>query len=249
MAPLPVLISYLDTLLEPERYEDFGPNGVQVPSPRREVSRVVTGVSATRAFIERGIAGGADLLLVHHGLFWGPATGLDPLLAERLRPLLKADVALAAYHLPLDGHAEVGNNALLAGLLGCASHEAWLPYGRAGRFDGDGLTLDELLARVRKAAGGREPLHQGAGPDRIRSIGLVSGGGAKHLADAAAAGLDAFLTGEPREPAMGEADELGLHFVAAGHYATETHGIRRLGELLAAEFGVEHRFLDLPNPV
>jgi dinuclear metal center YbgI/SA1388 family protein len=249
VAPLGVLISYVDSLLEPERYEDFGPNGVQVPSPRTEIRRVVTGVSATRAFIERGIAEGADLLLVHHGLFWGAAHGLDPLVAERLRPLMKADVALAAYHLPLDGHAEIGNNALLAGLLGCSSHEPWLPYGRAGRFAGDGIGLADLLARVRDATGGRDPLHQGAGPERIRTLGLVSGGGARHLPEAAAAGFDAFLTGEPREPAMGEAEELGLHFVAAGHYATETHGIRRLGELLAGEFGVEHGFLDLPNPV
>lgn len=249
MAPLRDVVEYLDSLLEPQNYEDHGPNGVQISSPRADVRRVTTGVSATRAFIERGIAGGADLLLVHHGIFWGAATGLDPLVAERVRPLMKSDVALAAYHLPLDGHPEVGNNALLAEALGCESHEAWLPYGRAGVFGGDGISPDELVARVREATGGREPLHLGGGPERIRTIGIVSGGAAKHVTDAGAAGLDAFLTGEPREPAMGEAEELGVHFVAAGHYATETLGIRRLGELLERDLGVEHEFLDLPNPV
>jgi dinuclear metal center YbgI/SA1388 family protein len=249
VAPLPELIADLDALLEPGEYEDFGPNGLQVPPPREEVGKVVSGVSATRAFIERGIAAGADLLLVHHGVFWGSASGLDPLVAERIRPLFKHDVGLAAYHLPLDAHPEVGNNALLAAGLGCAVHGAFGDIGRVARFPGDGLTIAELVERTREVASGREPLLQGAGPDRVRRLAIVSGGGAGYLAQAAAAGCDGLLTGEPREQSMGEAEELGLHFLAAGHYATETHGIRRLGERLAARFGVEHSFLELPNPV
>jgi dinuclear metal center YbgI/SA1388 family protein len=248
VGPLGDLTRYLDDLLDCARFQDYGPNGIQVPGPN-PVRKVVTGVSATRAFIEAGIAAGADLLLVHHGLFWGPGAGLDALTAERLRPLFKADVALAAYHLPLDAHPEHGNNALLARALGCEAHHAFLDIGRAGTFAGDGITREALRARVREATGGREPLIQGAGREDIRTIGIISGGAAKHLPDAAGAGLDAFLTGEPREPAMAEADELGIHFVAAGHYATETLGIRRLGDLLAGEFGVEHEFVDLPNPV
>jgi dinuclear metal center YbgI/SA1388 family protein len=249
VAPLADLLADLDELLEPGSYEDYGPNGLQVPTPRGEVDKVVTGVSATRAFIERGIATGADLLLVHHGLFWGSTSGLGPLVAERVRPLFKHDVALAAYHLPLDAHPQLGNNALLADALGCEEHEPFADIGRVARFPGGGLAPAELVARIRSATGGRDPLLQGAGPERVRRLAIVSGGGAGYLGRAAAAGCDGLLTGEPREQSMGEAEELGLHFVAAGHYATETHGIRRLGERLAQRFAIEHAFLELPNPV
>ena len=247
MAPLPDLVAHLDWLLEPRNYADHGPNGVQIPG-REEVRKVITGVSATREFIERGIESGADALLVHHGVFWGATQGIDAMTAERLRPLFKADVALLAYHLPLDAHPAHGNNALLAEALGCDDHEPFLDIGRTAVFGPPGVAIADLLARVERVTG-RVPLHQGAGPERVLRLGVITGGAAKHLPDAAAAGLDGFLTGEPREAAMGEAAELGLHFVAAGHYATETLGIRRLGDLLAAQFGVEHEFLDLPNPV
>ncbi|HVL96146.1 MAG TPA: Nif3-like dinuclear metal center hexameric protein [Solirubrobacteraceae bacterium] len=242
------IIARLDELLRPADFEDLGPNGLQVPG-RPEVVRVVTGVTATRALIDRAIELEAGLVLAHHGLFWDfHPRGLTPVLAERLRPLFKHDVNLAAYHLPLDAHPEVGNNALLAEALGCASHEAFDGIGRAGTFAGDGIALDELLARVERVTG-RAPLAQGGGPARVRRIGIVSGAAAGSLPAAAAAGLDAFLTGEPREHVMGEAAESGIHFVAAGHYATETFGVRRLGELLERELGVEHVFVDLPNPV
>jgi dinuclear metal center YbgI/SA1388 family protein len=242
------LVAWLDELLQTAAYDDLGPNGLQVPG-RAEVSRVVTGVSATRALIERAVELEADLVLTHHGLFWSfDPPGLSPVLAGRLRPLFKHDVALAAYHLPLDAHAEHGNNALLADALGCERHEAFAGIGRQGTFAGDGISADELLARVTRACG-RAPLVQGAGPDRIHRIGIVSGSAAGSLGEAAAAGCDAFLTGEPKEHVMGEATERGVHFVAAGHYATETFGVRRLGELIEREFAVEHVFVDLPNPV
>lgn len=248
MVPLRDVIYRLDGLLEPAQFEDYGPNGLQVPG-RSEIRRIVTGVTASRALIDRALELEADLVLVHHGLFWGPVRGLSPALAGRLRPLLAADVGLAAYHLPLDAHPTVGNNALLAGLLGCATHEPFAGIGRVGTFDGDGVGIDELVARVRDATGGREPLLQGDGPGRVRTIGIISGGAAGHLEQAIEAGLDAFLTGEPREAAMAEAEEGAIHFLAAGHYATETHGIRRIGELLEAELDVESVFVDLPNPV
>jgi dinuclear metal center YbgI/SA1388 family protein len=242
------LVAWLDDLLQTAGYDDLGPNGLQVPG-RDEVSRVVTGVSATRALIERAVELEADLVLAHHGLFWSfDPPGLTPVLAARLRPLFRHDIALAAYHLPLDAHAEHGNNALLAEALGCERHEPFAGIGRVGTLRGDGISLDELLARVARACE-REPLHQGAGPDRIRRVGIVSGSAAGSLGEAAAAGCDAFITGEPKEHVMGEATERRIHFVAAGHYATETFGIRRLGELIAREFGVEHAFVDLPNPV
>jgi dinuclear metal center YbgI/SA1388 family protein len=247
MVNLSDLLAYLDGLLSPEDFDDYGPNGLQVPGATA-IARVATGVSATRALIERAVELQAQLVLVHHGLFWkGGGPGLSPVLAERLRPLFKHDVALAAYHLPLDAHPQHGNNAILAERLGCARHEPF-EVGRAGTFAGEGIGIDELLARTEQATG-RVPLHQGTGPERIRTIGIVSGSAAGMLADAADAGFDAFLTGEPRENVMGEADERRIHFIAAGHYATETFGIRRVGELVAEKFGLEHRFVDLPNPV
>src|SRR3954447_11066895 len=253
MAQIDQLIAALDELLHPSDFQDLGPNGLQVPGAR-EVSRVVTGVSAQRELSERAAELGAQLVLVHHGLFWDfqPA-GLTPLLAERLRPLFKHDINLAAYHLPLDAHETVGNNALLARALGCESHEPFgaykgTPIGRAGRFPGEGIAPDDLVARVREATG-REPLLLGAGPERIRSIGIVSGSAADTVHEAAAAGLDAFLTGEPREHVTAEARELGIHFVAAGHHATETSGVKALGDLLAERFGIDHIHVDLPNPV
>jgi dinuclear metal center YbgI/SA1388 family protein len=247
------ILDFLDELLDRASFPDYGPNGLQVPG-KAEVKRVATGVSANLELLERAVDGGADLVLVHHGLFWGGAPlALSPTMAARLRVLLTADVSLAAYHLPLDAHPEVGNNALLADGLGVEDRRPFAEHqgraiGLAGRFPGDGVPAAELHARVRELTG-RDPLVFDAGPDPVRTIGICSGGAAKNLTDAAEQGLDAFLTGEPSEPAMGEAREAGVHFIAAGHYATETFGIRRLGELVAERFGVEHAFVDVPNPV
>src|SRR4051812_25806768 len=205
MAQIDELIATLDELLQPADFQDLGPNGLQVPGAR-EVARVVTGVSAQRELSERAVELGAQLVLVHHGLFWDfQPTGLTPVLAERLRPLFKHDVNLAAYHIPLDAHAELGNNALLARALGCGSHEPFgdyrgRPIGRKATFPG-GITVHELRERIR-AATHREPLIQGSGPERLRAIGIVSGSAADMLTQALAEGLDGFLTGEPREHVM-----------------------------------------------
>ena len=173
-------------------------------------------------------------MLVHHGLFWDfQPVGLTPILAERLRPLFKHDIALAAYHLPLDAHPEHGNNALLAEALGATAHEPFTDVGRGATF-AEPVPAAELFERV-AAVTGRVP--------------LVSGGAASRLPQAIAAGYEAFLTGEPKENVMADAQEAGIHFIGAGHYATETFGVRRLGDLLAARFGVDHVWVDLPNPV
>ena len=241
-------LDFLDQLLDPGAFEDYGPNGLQVPGGET-LTKVVTGVSAQRELHERAVALEAELVLVHHGLFWDfLPTGLSPTLAERIRPLFKHDIALAAYHLPLDAHPEVGNNALLAGLLGCERHTPFAGIGRLGEFAGDGLPATELFARVELITQ-RAPLVFDAGPDVVRRIGIVSGSAAKLLPQAVAMGLDAFLTGEPAEHVMADAREAGIHFIAAGHYATETFGVRRLGDLLAEHFGIIHEFVDLPNPV
>jgi dinuclear metal center YbgI/SA1388 family protein len=229
------ILAHLDELLEPDRFEDHCPNGLQVPGPT-EVQTLATGVSASAELFELAISERADLLIVHHGLFWGRTTGaIDAQLKRRLQLLFDANMALAAYHLPLDAHPRLGNNALLADALGAEPDE--------------GLSTRELIERVRAAAGGREPLVFDAGPPRVRTLAIVSGAGSDYLADAAAAGADALLTGEPAERAMAQARELDVRLIAAGHYATETHGVLALGEHLAEHHGLRHVFLDVPNPV
>jgi dinuclear metal center YbgI/SA1388 family protein len=247
------IVEHLDSLLDPAAYDDYGPNGLQVPG-REAVETVVTGVSANVDLFTRAREEHADLVLVHHGLFWaGPPRSLDRASKRRLKLLFDADMSLAAYHLPLDGHLEHGNNALLAAAIGCEAWDAFAAHKRttigvAGRFAGDGIAPADLVARVAEATG-REPLAFTDGPERVRTVGIVSGAGADYLEDAIAQGLDAFVTGEPIERAMARAREAGVHFLAAGHYATETFGVRRLGDLLAARFGVRHAFVDVPNPI
>jgi dinuclear metal center YbgI/SA1388 family protein len=249
MTTLETLIGYLDELLNPRSFEDFGPNGLQVPG-REEVVRVVTGVSAGTELFERAAEQRADVVLVHHGLFWnGPPRNLDRPAKRRLQVLFEHDMSLVAYHLPLDGHPVHGNNALLAAGLGAdVSGPFAAGVGVTAAWPGDGIAAAELAERVRSLTG-REPLAILSGPDRVRDVAIVSGGGQGHLAEAIAAGHDAFLTGEASERNFNEAREAGVHFIAAGHYATETLGVRRLGDLLAERFGVEHVFIDVPNPI
>jgi dinuclear metal center YbgI/SA1388 family protein len=247
------LIAELDRLLEPGRFEDYGPNGLQVPGPE-EVSTIATGVSAHAELFELAAGEGAGLLLVHHGLFWGePAGPIDAVLKRRLQILFDADMALAAYHLPLDAHPEVGNNALLARALEAQSLDPFArhrgePIGVLASLPGDGLAAGELFARVGTVTS-REPLVFDSGPELVRRLAIVSGAGADYIEEAAAAGADALLTGEVPERAMAQARERGLHLIAAGHYATETFGVRRLGEHLAERFELRHVFIDVPNPV
>jgi len=247
------IIAFADARLAIGDFDDHGPNGLQIPGAA-DVATVVTGVSAHLALLEAAAAEDAQLVIAHHGLLWDAAPRrLTRAAAARLRALLAEDIGLAMYHLPLDAHPEIGNNALLADGLGAARHEPFAPHrgrpiGRVAHFDGDGIPATELFERV-AALTGREPLAFDTGPARVHTLGLVSGAAAGSLDDAIALGLDAFLTGEPAERAMADAREAGIHFIAAGHYATETFGIRRLGDEIAARFGVRHRFLDFPNPV
>jgi dinuclear metal center YbgI/SA1388 family protein len=249
------LIDHLDRMLDVRSFHDYGPNGLQVPG-RSEVHTVATGVSAHVELLERAAAEGADLVLVHHGLFWrGAPLEITPLMHRRLQPLFAHDMALAAYHLPLDAHAEHGNNALIAAGLGGTDPVPFAEHGgreigvHVGLGGADGLTLDELTAAVTGLVGGRQPLVVAGGPARIRRLGIVSGAATDDVHEAIALGLDAFLTGEPSERAFGIARDAGIHYLAAGHHATETFGVRRLGELLEREFGVRHVFIDVPNPI
>lgn len=255
-APLHEILAEIDGLLQPGRFEDYCFNGLQVPGPQR-VSTIVTGVSAHTALFERAAAEQADLLLVHHGLLWGDGVRrIDALLGRRLRLLFDADIALAAYHLPLDAHAEIGNNALLARALGGEELEPFAstfgkPIGFIARLAGGGMEPEELAGRVENLTA-RPPLLLSAGPAgsaRVERLAIVSGGGAGYLPEAAAAGAQALLTGEAKEPTMALARELGVHVIAAGHHATETFGVRALGERLADHFGVRHVFVEVANPV
>jgi len=251
--PLTDLIAELDTLLEPRRFRDYCPNGLQVPG-KTTVIKLATGVSASAELFERALAIDADLVLVHHGLFWGHRpTPIDTPMKRRLKLLFDADASLAAYHLPLDAHPTLGNNALIANALGAETHTPFAqhegePIGVLAGFAADGLDAGDLSARVAELTA-RAPLIFDTGPARIHTLAIVSGAGAAYLDEAIAAGADAFLTGEPAERVMTQAREAAIHFIAAGHYATETFGVKRLGEHLAERFGVEHIFIDVPNPI
>lgn len=247
------LIADLDRLLEPGRFKDYGPNGLQVPG-RERVERIATGVSASVELFERAIDADADLLVVHHGLFWGRGPGpIDAAMKRRLKLLFDADMSLAAYHLPLDAHPTVGNNALIAEGLGAEGIEPFAihedqPIGVLARLPDPGVPAHELFERTGHLTS-REPLVFDAGPANVRQVAIVSGAGSSYLPDAVRLGADAFLTGEPAERVLAEAREAHIHFIAAGHHATETFGVRRLGEHLSERFGVEHVFLDVPNPI
>jgi dinuclear metal center YbgI/SA1388 family protein len=247
------ILNELERLLQPARFEDYCLNGLQVPGSAT-VTTLATGVSAHAELFELAAAEHAELIVVHHGLFWGMGTrAIDATLKHRLQILFDANIGLAAYHLPLDAHPEIGNNALLARALGATELEPFaLHHGESIGFiaslPAPGLPAAELFARVHEITA-REPLVFDSGPGHVRRVAIVSGAGANYLADAATAGADALLTGEPAERVMAQARECGLHFIAAGHYATEIRGIRRLGEHLAERFGLRHVCLDVPNPV
>jgi dinuclear metal center YbgI/SA1388 family protein len=252
MADRDAIVAFLDDLLEAPGWPDYGPNGLQVPGAQ-EVRCVVTGVSVHAELLARAAAAGAQLVLCHHGMLWDKAPRtITPAQKRRLQALFESDLSLVAYHLPLDAHPEVGNNALICRKLGLERVE---PFGRhrgsqigfVGRAP-QPLALQDLLGRCRETFD-QEPFVWDFGPESVQTVGVLSGGGASSLSEAAALGLDAFLTGEPAEPAMADAREAGIHFIAAGHYATETFGVQRLGELLAERFGVDQRFVAVPNPV
>jgi dinuclear metal center YbgI/SA1388 family protein len=246
------VVSYLDELLEIENFSDYGPNGLQVPGTD-DVAGLVTGVSSHLELFEEAARLGAQLVVAHHGLFWDfHPRSVSPTMKRRLRVLFDNDMSLAAYHLPLDAHPDVGNNALICAALGLERAEPFGDHrgqtvGFVGRSE-EGVPFDELRSRC-AAAFGQEPFVWDAGAETVHSVGIVSGAAASSFGEAIAMGLDAFLTGEPAEHVMADARESSTHFIAAGHYATETFGVRRLGELLGERFGLEHHFVEVPNPI
>jgi dinuclear metal center YbgI/SA1388 family protein len=237
------IIAFADELLDVSAHPDFAPVGLQVVGAE-EVETIACGVSASRELFEHVRRIGAQMVIVHHGLFWDrDPRVVDERLKGRLNELFEGDITLAAYHLALDAHLEVGNNALLARQLG-VEVDAPFEVGIGGTL-AELVSSDEFVSRVRDVLA-REPLAFQYAPEPVRR---VAGGGASLASNAAAAGYDLFLTGEPAEPTMMIARELGIHFVAGGHYATERLGVQALTERIAEHFGLEWQFIELVNPV
>lgn len=245
------LVAYLDDYLQASQGEDFCPNGLQVEG-RSTISRLVTGVSACQELFDAAGERDADAVLVHHGIFWGSQprvlTGLH---GRRVRSLMVHDLNLIAYHLPLDRHPEVGNNAVAAARLGLERTAPFGDYAGASLgFQGafpQPVALPELAERC-QGVFGREPLvFEGDG--RISTVGVISGAAQKEFYTAIYAGLDAYVTGEASEWVMNLARESGTHYLSVGHYAGERLGVEALGEHLRERFGLEVAFVDVPNPV
>ena len=249
------LLQSFDSLLQPERFKDYGPNGLQVEG-KLEVKKIVSGVTASLALIEAAAAAGADAMFVHHGLFWrgqdGRVTGW---MKQRLALLLHHDINLFAYHLPLDAHPQWGNNAQLGRQLGLTAFDG--PAGRFGeqdlgflgqRSDGSGFTCAADLADHVKKALKRPVAAVGQAQPAIKKIAWCTGGAQNYFEAAIAAGADAFITGEISEPQAHYARECGVAYIACGHHASERYGASAVAAHVAALLGLDHEFIDIDNP-
>lgn len=240
---------YLDTLLNVGGFKDYCPNGLQVEG-RGDVRRIVCGVTASQALLDAAVAKGADAVLVHHGYFWrgedGRITGMRK---RRLATLLNNDINLFAYHLPLDAHAELGNNAQLGKLMG------WLADGRFAEqelgWTGSLPHETSLTALARQATArlGREPLVLGDAERTIRRVAWCTGGAQGYFEQAIATGVDCFVSGEASEQTTHLARESGVAYLGVGHHASERYGVQALGRHLAETFGIEAEFVEVDNPV
>jgi len=251
MVELNALVDYCNNLLEIERFQDYCPNGLQLQGGAN-IRKLVSGVTASQALIDAAVTAGADALLVHHGFFW---RGEDPRIVgmkqRRIKMLLDNGVSLLAYHLPLDAHPVVGNNAQFAEVLGLSvegqfGREA-PPLGRYGRLAAP-LNAAEFALAIEHALQ-RKPLHIEGGDHDIQSVAWCTGAAQNYIEQAAELGVDAFVSGEISEQTVHVARECGLHYFAAGHHASERGGVRALGEHLAQEFDLQIAFIDIANPV
>lgn len=242
------LLSVFNGLLQPERFKDYGPNGLQVEG-KSEIRRIVSGVTASRALIEAAIEAGADAVFVHHGLFWRGMDGrITGWLKERIRLLLAHDINLFAYHLPLDAHAELGNNAQLGARLGVRGQAAFGEQNLGWLADVDFADAAALAGHVQSVLGRKVTLAGVQEHKPIRRLAWCTGGAQGFFESAIAAGADAYITGEISEPQMHLAREMGVSFIAAGHHATERYGAPAVAAHVARECGLEHRFIDIDNP-
>ena len=247
MANRDAILKFAAELLDLDAYPDHGPMGMQVEGAE-EVTRIACGVSASLALFQRAAELKAQLLIVHHGLFWdSDSQRIDGTMRKRLQALFDADITLAVYHLALDAHPEIGNNALIAKQLGIEPKERFAGIGFGGPLR-PVTEVERFVGRVREKLG-REPLVFPHGPEKVKRAAVVTGSGGRHFAEAAAAGYDLFLTGEAEEPTLHLARELGVHYIAAGHYATERFGVQELAKKIAERFGAEADYIELGNPV
>ena len=242
----------LKQVLRPEQFKDYCPNGLQVEG-RKEISKLVTGVTACQELITAAVEAGADALLVHHGYFWrGEDQSISGIKKTRIEALLKHDLSLFAYHLPLNVHREFGNNVQLAKVLGIEidgelGKQNNHPIGLTGTFEQD-TDFESLKALIADKLD-RQPLVIEGHSRPIRSIAWCTGAAQNYIELAVAAGVDAYITGEVSEPTVHIARESGIHFFSAGHHATERYGVQAIGGHLASKFGIEHQFIDIYNPV
>lgn len=237
----------LDRELNAGDFNDYCPNGLQLEG-RPTVKRLLTGVTASQALIDAAIAEGADAILVHHGYFWkGESPAITGMKGRRIKSLLQADISLLAYHLPLDAHPVLGNNAQLAKQMAWndakACDDGLLWYADLPRPQ----TADAMAQHVAGVLD-RQPLLETAGEGAVSRVAWCTGAAQSFITKAADIGADLFVTGEVSEPTIHEARELGVHFIAAGHHATERYGVKALGEWVADRFGIEQRFIDIDNP-
>ncbi|HEY9268688.1 MAG TPA: Nif3-like dinuclear metal center hexameric protein [Methylotenera sp.] len=249
MVKLNELIHYTQQLMHVERFKDYCPNGLQVEG-RQEIQKIVSGVTASMALLEAAHKAGADLILVHHGYFWrNEDARIVGIKRNRIAYLMKNDLNLVAYHLPLDAHAEFGNNVQLGKLLGLnavdyAGDEDLVAYAELEAP----ITLNELLLRIESCLQ-RSPVSIGDGNKQIKKVAWCTGAAQSYIETAAALGADVFISGEISEQTTHQALEMGVAYVAAGHHATERYGVKALGEHLASRFNLEHEFIDINNPV
>jgi dinuclear metal center YbgI/SA1388 family protein len=247
MAQRDEIVQYANELLETHRFPEYAPPGLQVLGAG-EVTKIVCGVSCSVELFERAASAGAQLVIVHHGMFWGnEPVWIDRRQRGRLQALFAADLNLAAYHLALDAHPAIGNNAQLAEALAVEVEQPFGEVGQGGRLT-EPIGIDEFVDRVSKTVG-REPLVFPHGPERIERVAICSGGSGGEVIRAAHEGYDLYLTGEPEEPSLQYSRELGIHFVAAGHDATERLGVQALSQRLAERFELEWEFVPVENPV
>ena len=247
MAHRDEILAYADELLNAASFPEFGPVGAQVLGSE-EVRKIACGVSSSLELFERAAEAGAQLVLVHHGIFWrNEPLVVDRRQRRRLEALFVADMTLAAYHLALDAHPELGNNVRLAERLGVEVERPFAGVGVGGRLP-DAFSLDDFVARVEEVVE-REALVFRGGAHPVTRVAISTGASGHDLIAAARERYDVFLTGEAEEPSMHTARELEIHVVAAGHYATERLGVQALARRLAERFGLDWEFIDIPNPV
>jgi dinuclear metal center YbgI/SA1388 family protein len=246
------LNSKLNTLLLPEQFKDYCPNGLQVEG-REQVAKLVSGVTASQALVDAAVAANADAILVHHGYFWqGEDQRIKGAKRKRIKTLLEHDISLFAYHLPLDVHREYGNNTQLANLLGLEiegdlrkqNNHPLVLVGKLRQPLAYGEFVELLESKL-----GRRPLTIEGSSDKINTIAWCTGSAQNYIDLAIDAGVDAYLTGEISEQTFHAAKESGIHFFSAGHHATERYGVQAVGRYLATTLGIEHEFIDIDNPV